>query len=344
MSGIDSFTKILLHFDGSDAGTTITDSSLSPKTFTAQGDGQLDTAVKKFGTAALLCDGNGDYVDTPDHIDFTLGSGDWTADCWFLSNSSTNRFLFGQGNSSGSNDSTSIFAQYRGSDIMICGACSGGDKGEIEGTIPLVEGVWTHLAFVRTGNTLKMFIDGVEDGSIVFTLPVNDSANAFAVGRRGERTQEPFLGSIDEFRLSVGVARWTTNFTPPASAYSIDAPITGALFENVNTFFAASLTYPKAVSGILFSNVATFFAAAVAIGFRITAALVTNTSTFFAATVDQDVHIGGVLFSNTNTFFGSTVARVATASTDIRDLYVRTSAQKKAFWSAVAADRIRRGM
>ena len=41
-----------------------------------------------------------------------------------------------------------------------------------------------------------------------------------SVGARGETTPgNLWWGSIDEFRLSVGKARWTAAFTPPTVAY-----------------------------------------------------------------------------------------------------------------------------
>lgn len=76
----DSYTKALLHFNGIDTSTTFRDES--GKTWTGGGTAQLDTAQKKLGTASLLLDGNSDYISTPDHADFDVGSGDFTIDFW----------------------------------------------------------------------------------------------------------------------------------------------------------------------------------------------------------------------------------------------------------------------
>ena len=66
MSGVDdTYTKSLLHFNGSDGSTTITDES--GKTWTAYDNAQIDTAQSKFGGASMLLDGVGDYIKTTDY-------------------------------------------------------------------------------------------------------------------------------------------------------------------------------------------------------------------------------------------------------------------------------------
>src|SRR5262245_54374848 len=47
-------TAILLHFDGADAATTITDNAPTPHTWTAAGNAQLDTAESALGESSLL--------------------------------------------------------------------------------------------------------------------------------------------------------------------------------------------------------------------------------------------------------------------------------------------------
>lgn len=53
----------LLHFDGPNASTTITDQR--PNVWTAYGNAHINTSQSVFGGASLRCDGNGDYVSTP---------------------------------------------------------------------------------------------------------------------------------------------------------------------------------------------------------------------------------------------------------------------------------------
>lgn len=225
-SGNDSFTKILLHFDGTDASTTVTDDNLggSAHTWTAGGNGQLDTAIAKFGTAAFLADGTGDYVTTPDHADFTLGAGDWTVDFWFnrAGGDGTNRYAAGQSDASGTAASTSEIAILGTSNVALGQANGPASAFSLAtGTTAYTATGWHHYALVRNGSVIKLFLNGVQEGgdqAIAFT--VNDSTAQFSVGRWGEFTSSTWFGSIDEFRLSVGIARWTSNFTPPAVAYN----------------------------------------------------------------------------------------------------------------------------
>ena len=74
----DYYTASFLHLDGNDASTNFRDES--GKTWTAASNAQIDTAESKFGGASGLFDRASDVIKTPDHADFTLGSGDFTID------------------------------------------------------------------------------------------------------------------------------------------------------------------------------------------------------------------------------------------------------------------------
>src|SRR3990167_7740340 len=76
-------TSLMLHMDGADASTTFTDET--GKTVTANGNAQIDTAQSKFGGAAALFDGAGDYLTVSGSADWDLGTGDFTIDFWFRS-------------------------------------------------------------------------------------------------------------------------------------------------------------------------------------------------------------------------------------------------------------------
>lgn len=350
-SGNDTYTKILLHFNGSDASTTITDDNAggSAHTWTANGDAQLDTAIAHLGTAALLCDGSGDYIDTPDHSDFTLGSGPWTVDFWFNTNgvgNGTNRRAFGHCGSANTSAVLSIIGGMGTDNLMKLQVSDGSATTIVPLTTTITSSGWHHFAGVRSGNNLKVFLDGVQEGGdIAFVGSVVNPSAAFAVGRRGEVTGSEWRGSIDEFRLSVGIARWTTNFTPPTDEYAAAQIITAALFTNTNTFFASVTTSLANIDGALFDDPDTFFAALIVTPApqTITGVLATDDDTFFTSIVDvaDPQSITGALVVNTSVFFRSSNIQGDGPSTDITRLYNSPIGYKRWFWTEAAKRQIR---
>lgn len=88
-------------------------------------------------------------------------------------------------------------------------------------TLPLNS--WHHLCCVRSNGVMMFFLDGVKEFEAAMTaqLMINqytyvDIANDYS--NHGNR-QRAFNGYIDEFRLVIGTAVWTSDFTPPTSPY-----------------------------------------------------------------------------------------------------------------------------
>jgi len=222
--GNDTNTKVLLQFEGADASTVITDSNTggSAHVWTVVGTAQIDTAQSAVGSgSSLLLDGAGACVTTTDHADYDLGSGPFTIDFWFQCTAAggTLQYLAGQGDAAGTAIS---FAITRSSNNWITASIvnsSGVLFGNLNGTTQftnLLNTGWHHLALVRNGSSLILFIDGVveaRDNAVVGT--VLNSAFKLSVGARGELTTSTWKGWIDEFRIS-NSARWTTTFAPPS--------------------------------------------------------------------------------------------------------------------------------
>lgn len=236
----DEYTKVLLHMDGTDASTTFTDSNAggSAHTWTAAGNAQIDTADSKFGGASGLFDGTGDYISTPDHADFALGSSDFTIDGWFKCTASSavgGRLIALQTDFSAANHSFSIF--LNASLVIQAQVSNGSALTTITGTTQfsnVLNTGWHHVALVRSGNVVKLFIDGVQEGGdAAFSGTIPNSSAVLYVSFPGTNAWQ---GWIDEFRLSVGIARWTTTFTPPVAA----ADGTGAAGDLYDATFDAS--------------------------------------------------------------------------------------------------------
>lgn len=208
MTGNTSGDVLLLHMDGADAGTTFTDSATG-KTVTAVGNAQTKTDQKKFGTASGYFDGSGDYLSIPTSTDFDFGSGDWTVDCWVRPDLSTGRTILGSGQG--------IIYIENSTSVSVYSNWSTVNKF----TIPaLSANTWYHIAVVRDGANLRLFIDGTLVGTKIAAASYNFSTTT-TIGSY-TRSAEFYRGYIDELRVTKGIARFTSDFTPAVSAYSVD--------------------------------------------------------------------------------------------------------------------------
>lgn len=222
MPGIDSYTKLLLHLDV--VGTTFADSSTAQaaKTQSAIGNGQISAAQSKFGGASYLGDGSGDGISSPDHADFNMGTGDFTVDCWarFIDKTATVT-LFARG-------ADHFLFNWNGVDTITIIVMS--DSKAISWSPN--NGQWYHIAFVRSGTDVMLFIDGVQTGTtLTSSANVTETSKPFYIGIDSDGSGRSWNGYIDEFRVSKGIARWTANFTPPTIPYSTNKGFLMALID-----------------------------------------------------------------------------------------------------------------
>jgi hypothetical protein len=221
---------------GDNASTTFTDSSTggvdSPHAVTSQpspGGVSIDDSTNVFGG----------YLSIPDSVDWYLGTGDFTIDFWV-------RFTA----LPAINDHQYVYSQLVDQDnriLIIFGKVETGYYWQFGvhdgGTITITANseialsgwaidTWYHIALVRSGSTFTWYKDGVTYGTTASESdPVPDLAAVVAVGRKGNMVTGTFYylkGWLDEYRVSKGVARWTSNFTPPTRAYSyLDKEVLG---------------------------------------------------------------------------------------------------------------------
>jgi hypothetical protein len=229
MAGIDANTVLCLHCDGTDASTTFTDSALTPHTVTANGDAQVDTAQSVFGGASALFDGTGDYLSTPDSADWAFGSGDFTIDLRVRFNSiGSERGFVSQYDVAGSQKSFRFEYNPFVAGLLIQLSADGSTHAlDYRPAWSPSTNTWYHVALVRNGTTIHAYINGTEIGAggSIGASSLFNSTHALQVGiTDSASSQSPMNGWLDEIRVSKGIARWTSNFTPPAAAYTVDAP------------------------------------------------------------------------------------------------------------------------
>jgi Concanavalin A-like lectin/glucanases superfamily len=203
-------TKLLLHCDGADGSTTFTD--VMGHTLTPSGNVQIDTAQSKFGGASALFDGVGDYLSVAYSTDFAFESGDFTVEAWVYRAATGSRHTIA-GNRPSSGTSGWGFRISEADKLFFY--FTGGST--ITGATSVTASAWHHVAATRSGNTVRVFLDGTEDASATFSNGTAASS-ALVIGAFADGT-EALNGWMDEIRITKGLARYTANFTPPTEAF-----------------------------------------------------------------------------------------------------------------------------
>ena len=213
--------KLLLPFDGSNGATSTTDSSNTNNSVTFVGTAQLSTAQSKFGGSSLLLDGDSDYIYVANSDLGTTSTESFTIEFW--------TYLI-----AGAGSQVNFYSEYNGASNGISfEKTSGnvlkvwnGDSARITGTTTISTGQWYHMALSGTSGSYKLFLNGTQEGST--------SSNGFTAG-----TTNKYIGTfywaglggavrllngyIEDFRITKGEARYTSNFTPPTSAHLTSA-------------------------------------------------------------------------------------------------------------------------
>jgi YD repeat-containing protein len=70
----------------------------------------------------------------------------------------------------------------------------------VSGTLTLPAGEWTHVAAVRSANTVKLLVDHVEDASASYSSTLDDNDASLIIGANADGSY--FDGTIDEVRVA----------------------------------------------------------------------------------------------------------------------------------------------
>ena len=222
--------SLLLPFDGSNGATSTSDSSNQNHTVTFNG-AQISSAQSKFGGTSLLLDGSNDYLSIGGaEWNSNLNSGDFTVEFWI-------RF-----DTVGSGEQR-IITNYNGNNGWGVALWSGGGGtdyfdgywydgswrymqynigGSSRYTTPSIN-TWYHVAFVRNGNDWGLYLNGTAESTrTVSGSIISSSLGSLEVGRQHQGNY--FVdGYMDDLRITKGLARYTSNFTPPTSTHLTQA-------------------------------------------------------------------------------------------------------------------------
>lgn len=196
---------LLLHADGASGSTAFIDSSLSANSVTTIG-GSINTTYPRFGSGSLIC-GPGIRYD----VNLPNIPGDFTAECWVrFSGAPSYATIMNLG---GGYSGGFLFRQSSSTTIEIFFQTSN----TIFNFTPAL-GTWYHYAVSRVGGVLRLFINGAQVGGS-WTTSASIPAGVCRLGQSSHTGSEVLVGYIDDVRVTIGLARYQANFTPPISAF-----------------------------------------------------------------------------------------------------------------------------
>lgn len=179
-------------------------------------------------------DGNGDYLtianDASADTAFNFGTGNFTIECWAYFNS------FGGAN----------YAPIFGNSYLAYVGSNGqvlyfnGSTNVVTGTSGDVSlNTWTHLAWVRNGTTVTIYVNGVSKASGTVSASIGQgSVYAAAIGIN---STVYFSGHISNLRVVKGQAIYTSAFTPSTSPLTTTSQ--SATAANVSLLTCQSSTF-----------------------------------------------------------------------------------------------------
>lgn len=238
----DSYTKLLLPFDiGLDLDVSQSEHSIDVRA------GAVLDSTAKFGDYSALFLNVYDALVIPASDDFFMGDGAFTVDfhLYFISVA----------------DDRGIFSQTQDEDNFVRLWWDRKEGGKLKfqiwnkghntvylsaAWVPVIS-TWYHIAVIRGWNNdvdnWQMTVNGTTiGGDATETGSWPSLAAPFEIGRVVDPNiieaprYRPVIGRIDDFRISKGIARWTTNFAAPTTAHSYDRYFT-IIDQSVSTSF-----------------------------------------------------------------------------------------------------------
>lgn len=204
------YVQSLLHFEGANNATSMTDSAIVPASSTFYGNSKLSTAQSRHGSACLYLPGSSgsDYVLVGASSRLSPG-GAWTFELSVRPDqiAAVNRTFLHW--SAGGPNGLHVY-QY-GTELRV----DNGQAADYSQSGVFALDTWTDLALVSIGGTLYIFANGALLNSR--TAQSYGTPDRYFLGRfyTGVDTSN-FSGYVDEVRLTIGLARYATTYVPAA--------------------------------------------------------------------------------------------------------------------------------
>jgi hypothetical protein len=172
----------------------------------------VSTTVTKFGHSIFL---NGGYLSIPQISAFDLGSQDFTLEFWYQS-VATNTFsgifsLDGTDFPLGIYHSTATGSNFR----VFAGTTTAWVLENLDAGLPSTA-QFDHYAISRNGSDWRTYKNGALVSSATYSGTIGTPTDPMRIGNNNGSS---LIGHLEELRLTVGVGRYPSAFTPPTAQF-----------------------------------------------------------------------------------------------------------------------------
>ena len=174
-----------------------------------------------FGPGAAYFNGSSN-LRFADSDDWDFGTGDYTIDFRMKTTQTGTTYLFDRNDGSTYDDFG--LQLYNGELRLLCDNGSDNGYSVLSSTsgASVNNGSYHHIALVRYNGVTNIYVDGTSKLSISTSYNVT-FASSLRIGGHETYPSQCYLGYMDEFRISKGIARWTSSFIPSAYANNPDS-------------------------------------------------------------------------------------------------------------------------
>lgn len=188
------------------------DASGNKISLVVNGNVAVSASVKKFNASLNFLSTKFGIVSATTVPAMAFGTQNFTIDFWINYSSQAVMGLFNTGTAY--NAGRGIIVAVQSGKVTTYANAGAGTV--IDAAIPT--NTWTHVAVIRYGSQLRLYVNGVLQSSMSFTFSLQSNQPFFIGYEKAGSGNLPFNGYIEEFRVS-NIARWTSNFTPPTKPY-----------------------------------------------------------------------------------------------------------------------------
>ena len=208
--------------------TSTNDASSYSRSVTAVGGAASSATQSRWGGGSIYFDGSDDYLTIPSSTALDFGGGNFVVEAWFKTSQTTSEATLLCREWVESPWTNAWTVQFLSSGVIRIYATSYSTSSPLlVGSTPCRDGNWHHFAWVRSGSTHKLFIDGAVDASAESAFPWTSATKDITVGNDltfggGSRA---YQGYIDDLRITVGSDRGMTGSTITVPTAAFQAPI-----------------------------------------------------------------------------------------------------------------------